>query len=147
MQPLRIQTEKHSATISYYAQTRATCQPQLSLQCMHAAARTAQLQSAPARVGAGQITGRLRLRAATAALHCAGSEFCRGKGLTRANLRSPKASGAQGPAVWQPRGIWPGGLATKLENCRPIMYTGCFYRKSGLSPSINYRDCPMFFLY
>jgi hypothetical protein len=61
---------------------------------MHArSCRTAQLQSAPVLVGAGQITGRLRLRAATAALHCAGSEFCRGKGLTRATLRSPKRQG------------------------------------------------------
>jgi hypothetical protein len=40
------------------------------------------------------------------ALRCAGSEFCRGKGLTRATLRSPKPSGAQGPVVWRRRGTW-----------------------------------------
>jgi len=78
-------------------------------------------QPAPARAGAGQITGRLRLRAATAALHCAGSEFCRGKGLTRATLRSPKRQGLRAQPSGSDADFGPGGLATGLENYRPII--------------------------
>jgi len=48
------------------------------------ACRSDQPASAPAPV---------KSRAATAALHCAGSEFCRGKGLTRATFAFPKRQG------------------------------------------------------
>lgn len=87
--------------------------------CMQLPRRSA--QPAPACAGAGQITGRLRLRAATAALHCAGSEFCRSKGLTRATLRSPKRQGLRAQPSGSEADFGPGGLATGLENYRPII--------------------------
>jgi len=108
------------AAISY-STTPKLEQPQYTstirpiLRHLHAAA--APLSSACA----GQITGRLRLRAATAALHCAGSEFCRSKGLTRATLRSPKRQGLRAQPSGSEADFGPGGLATGLENYRPII--------------------------
>jgi hypothetical protein len=71
---------------------------------------------------AAQLSLRLRAPAPvkSRAACDAGSEFCRSKGLTRATLRSPKRQLRAQPSGSE-ADFGPGGLATGLENYRPII--------------------------